>query len=132
MGQMQEVVLGGVAMPERRKHQRYMCVLPVEIRLPGISFPSQGQTTDVSLGGCYISTRFNMPVGTEIELKLWVGNVGVKTKAMVRTSDPGVGNGIEFMNLDAAGEQALHEYFDNLDANPEPKPEKTLRDLLIT
>jgi len=131
MGHVQEVAPGGVTRPERRRHPRYACSLPVEIRLPGVAFPSQGQTTDVSLCGCYISSRFNISIGTTIELKLWVGDVGVKTKAIVRTSDPGVGNGIEFIGIDAAGEQALSEYFSKLDTNPQPVAEKTLRDLLI-
>lgn len=132
MGQVQQVVLGGVARPERRKHPRFMCTIPVEIRLPGVSYPSQGETTDISLGGCYISSRFNMSVGTKIELKLWVGDVGVKTQAIVRTSDPGVGNGMEFLGLDSAGEQVLGEYLAKVEAMPHDDSEKSLRDLLIT
>lgn len=131
MGQAQEVVLNGGSKPERRRSTRYMCALPVEIRQPGASFPSQGQTTDVSLGGCYISTRFNLTVGSEVDLKLWVGDVGIKTKAVVRTSDPGVGNGMQFVHLDAASEDTLHEYFDKLEATPAPSTESSIRDLLI-
>ena len=108
-----------------------MCALPVEIRQPGASFPSQGQTTDVSLGGCYISTRFNLSVGSEVDLKLWVGDVGVKTKAIVKTSDPGVGNGMEFVQLEENGEQILSAYFSRLDASPASTTEPSTRDLLI-
>ena len=131
MAQVQQAVLGDVAMPEKRKHPRYKCAVPVEIRQPGASFPSQGQTTDVCLGGCYISTRFNLTVGSEVELKLWVGGVGVKTKAIVRTSDPGVGNGMQFVQLDAAAEKALTDYFATLDNTAAIPEEPSIRDLLI-
>jgi PilZ domain len=134
MGQAQEIGFGGVTQQraERRKHPRYMCALPVEIRQPGVSFPSQSCTIDVSLGGCYISSRFNLAVGMVIELKLWVGELGIKTKAIVRTSDPGVGNGMEFVGLDAADQQALGEHLAKLDTGTQVPEEKSIRDLLIS
>lgn len=116
---------------ERRRYPRFKCIIPVEIRFPGVSFPSQGQTTDLSLCGCYIGSGFNMNVGTEIELKLWIGDVGVKTAAVVRTSDPGVGNGIEFIGLDEPGKQTLSDFLDRLDPNAVPPSEPSIKDLLI-
>jgi c-di-GMP-binding flagellar brake protein YcgR len=133
MGHATQVEFGSAALGriERRRYPRFKCVIPVEIRLPGVSFPSQGQTTDISLGGCYISSGFNMSVGTEIELKLWVGDVGVKTTAIIRTSDPGVGNGMEFTGLDEAGKQTLSAFLDKLDPNAVPPAEPDIKDLLI-
>ena len=131
MGQAQEVVLGGVHIPERRKHPRYMCALPVEIRQPGVSFPSQGSTTDISVGGCYISSRFNMAIGTTVELKIWVGDVGIKTRAIVRTFDPGVGNGMEFVGMSEADQQVLGDHLGKLDLAPQANEEKSIKDLLI-
>jgi len=118
--------------PERRRYVRHRCTLPVEIRTPGASFPTQGQTIDVSLGGCYVNSRFNLAVGTEVDLKLWVDGVALKLKAVVRTSDPGVGHGFQFTNLDEAGGQVLNDYFRRQDAEPsQDDPGSTLRDLLI-
>jgi len=133
MGHATQVEFGSAALGriERRRYPRFKCVIPVEIHLPGVSFPSQGQTTDISLGGCYISSGFNMGVGTEIELKLWVGDVGVKTTAIIRTSDPGVGNGMEFTGLDETGKQTLSDFLDQLDPNAVPPAEPDIKDLLI-
>ena len=100
---------------DRRHYHRYRCALPIEIRVPEQSFPSKGETTDVSLGGCYVSSMFNLPVGKELEVKIWVGDSAVKASAVVRTSDPGVGNGIAFMNLDPAGAHVLEAYLAKLD-----------------
>lgn len=86
---------------------------------------------DVSLSGCYISTRFNLTIGSEIDIKLWVGDTSLKTKAIVRTSDPGVGNGIEFLALDDSAKRTLSDYFAKLDAVPPSTTELSIRDLLI-
>ena len=132
MGQAPEEAAGGVQQKsDRRKNERHMCGLPVEIRQPGVSFPSQGCTSDISVGGCYISSRFNIAVGTVVELKVWVGDVGIKTQAVVRTSDPGVGNGMEFVSLSAADQKVLGEYLSKLEAAPS-KAEPSIRDLLIS
>jgi len=133
MGHASPAEFGSAALGrvERRRYPRFKCVIPVEIRFPGVSFPSQGQTTDISLCGCYISSGFNMSIGAELELKLWIGEVGVKTTAVVRTSDPGVGNGIEFMGLDEAGKQTLSDFLDRLDPNAVPPAEPSIKDLLI-
>ncbi len=131
MGQAQEAAPGAVPVPERRKHPRYMCALPVEIRQPGVSFPSQGQTTDISVGGCYISSRFNMAVGTTVDLKVWVGDVGIKTQAVVRTFDPGVGNGMAFVGMTEADQKLLGDYLSKLDSEPKANEEKSIKDLLI-
>jgi hypothetical protein len=120
------------AKSERRRYQRYRCELPVELRSPNVSFPSQGKTIDLCLGGCYVASPFTIALGTELELKLWVGDHALHTKGMVRTSDPGVGNGIEFMNVDERSKQVLKDFFASLESNPEPLPvNDPLRDVLI-
>ena len=131
MGHAQTAVLNQATRPERRKHPRYKCDFPVELKLPGIAFASQGHTIDISVGGCYVSTSFNMAIGTELEIKVWVGDKGITTKAIVRTSDPGVGNGMEFLGLSSEGQQALNGHFATLDATPADNSDRPLRDLLI-
>ena len=126
--ELENIVPGSM---ERRRFPRYKCELPVEITMPGLQFPCLGRTTDVSLGGCYISSWLNRAVGTEVELKLWVGDIGVKMKAIIRTSDPGVGNGVEFKGLDETGKQDLSDYLDHLDGMP-VSTESSIKDLLIT
>ena len=100
--------------PNRRRYPRFKCQLPTEIRTPNSQYPIQGETTDVSLCGCFVATVFAMPVGTEIDFRCWVGETAVACKAVVRTSDPGVGNGIEFLDLDAPSQEILGRYLDSL------------------
>jgi len=95
------------AAPERRAHRRVKCALPAEIRPVGAGFPIQGETTDVSMGGCYVATMFPLASGTTIEFRAWVDGACIRCKGVIRTSDPGVGNGVQFLDLDAAAVAVL-------------------------
>ena len=107
------------APPDRRRHPRLKCQLPVEIRVDHSSFPMQGETTDVSLCGCYVATNFPLAVGAAIDLRCWVADAPMACKAVVRTSDPGVGNGIEFLDLDEQSKIMLGHYLDALASDKE-------------
>ena len=107
-------------LPDRRRHPRHGCQLPVEIRLVTSSFPIQGETTDVSLGGCYIATMFPLPVGTNVDFRIWVGSTRIACKAAIKTSDPGVGNGIEFLDLDELSRSILFQYLNSLQTADSP------------
>ena len=59
---------------------------------------------------------FTIPVGTPVELKLWIDGVRVDTHAVVATCDSQVGNGLRFviiMSKDRARIQAfVYNLFD--------------------
>lgn len=84
--------------PGRREHPRVKVRVPVEIRTETSSFPIRGATSDLSLSGCYVETIFPFPVGTQLELKLQANDT-LLILANVATSDPQVGNGIEFTKI---------------------------------
>ena len=83
---------------ERRRHKRYRCPLPIEITSPDFRFPVRGETSDVSLSGCYINTMMPLPKGVSINVCLSIDGTEITTAASVRTSDQAVGNGIEFID----------------------------------
>ena len=103
--------------PDRRRFPRLKCQLPTEIRPVHSSFPIQGETTDVSLCGCYVATMFPLCVGTEVDFRCWVAETPIACKAIVRTSDPGVGNGIEFLDLDELSKTVLSNHLDSMQGN---------------
>jgi hypothetical protein len=57
------------------------------------------QTSDLSLGGCYVKTMATIPVGTKLGVSLWLGDDKVTISAMVVTCHPQVGNGIQFLSM---------------------------------
>lgn len=61
--------------------------------------PMRVTATDVSGSGCYVETLSPFPVGAGPDAELWLGEERVTTRALVRTSDPRVGMGIEFVGF---------------------------------
>ena len=57
------------------------------------------QTSDLSLGGCYVKTITTIPVGTNLRVSLWLGEDKVTISGMVVTCYPEVGNGIQFLAM---------------------------------
>jgi len=97
---------------ERRKRPRVRIVVPIELRMPSQQYGSKGETSDISASGLYHSTMQQLPVGTEVILKIGLGEEMIECRAIAKTSDPGVGNGFEFLNLDAASQEKLARYLE--------------------
>jgi c-di-GMP-binding flagellar brake protein YcgR len=84
--------------PERRDHARIKVKVPVELHFEDNDTPYRCATADLSLLGCYIETLFPFPVDTPVELKLEANNTLLILGRIV-TSDPQVGNGIQFVKM---------------------------------
>jgi PilZ domain len=95
---------------ERRRHPRYQVSLEIEVRESATSFSSRGSTTDVSLGGCYVATIFPLAVGSKIEFTMWAGEDSVRGRGTVQTCHPGVGMGIQFLDLDSEARIKLERH----------------------
>jgi hypothetical protein len=50
-----------------------------------------------------------------VRVDFWLDSEHVKVTAMVRTCDPGVGNGIEFTGMPASIKQRMQAYLDVID-----------------
>ena len=84
--------------PDRRQHPRLKVRVPVEFFTEGSDSPIRGATSDLSLRGCYIETVFPFAIGTRLELNLQIDGT-LLVLATVVTSDPQVGNGIQFTRM---------------------------------
>jgi hypothetical protein len=101
----------------KRRFQRHKVLFPMEISFQD-SRRSHLQTsaTDIGGRGCYVETLLPLPLGTKVNVTFWVEAEKVQTSGIVRTSDPGVGMGIEFMADDVVQEW-LQAHLDKLDAS---------------
>ncbi len=84
---------------ERRKCRRYSVCVEIEIIETGGRAPCRGNTTDVSLGGCYVATMFPLPIGAAVDFTMWIEGGNIKGRGSVQTCHPGVGMGIQFTDL---------------------------------
>lgn len=66
--------------------------------------------TDISGSGCYVEMLSPFSTGTILEAELWMGREKVTTRALVRTCDPRVGMGIEFVGLKTEDQKRFQDY----------------------
>lgn len=99
----------------RRKFHRHKISLPLEIRDERINMPIRINATDVSGNGCYIESMQPLPRGTVLRVDFWMDTEHIKISAVVRTCDPGVGNGIEFTGMQPEAKARLQAYLDGVD-----------------
>lgn len=66
--------------------------------------------TDVSGSGCYVEMLSPLPVGTGLNAEFWVGTKRIMTRALVRTCDPRVGMGVEFVGLKSEDQRRFQDH----------------------
>ncbi|MGA8490957.1 MAG: PilZ domain-containing protein [Terriglobales bacterium] len=108
---------------ERRKHPRIKVAIPIEFKPEGAAVASRAETADLSLVGCYVEMSFTLPVGTGLDLVLWVEDARLPTKAVVVTHHPQFGNGIEFVDMSQEHQAELEHFLKTCEARSEEKPE---------
>ena len=79
------------------------------------------QATDIGGRGCYVETRLPLQIGTALVVTFWLESEKVATSAIVRTSDGGVGMGIEFTGLNEETQLRLQRQLERMDAGSDSK-----------
>jgi len=124
-GAMVSIPAASAGLNKRRYH-RHKISLPIELRDERVKIPLRINATDVSGNGCYIESMMPLPLGTVLRVDFWLDAEHVNITAVVRTCDPGVGNGIEFTGLPPDGKTRMQAYLDAVDPPmgfAEPKPQ---------
>jgi len=104
-----------IRQDNRRKFARHKISFPLELRDERVNTPLRINATDVSGNGCYVETIMPLPVGTVLRVDFHLDTQRVTVTAVVRTCDPGVGNGIEFTGLPPDGKDRMQAYLDGID-----------------
>src|ERR1700758_4517427 len=112
----------------RRRYARHRISFPLEARDERVKTPMRVNATDISGSGCYVETILPLPVGTTLKVDFWVDTDKTTTSAVVRTSDLGVGMGVEFIGLPPDAQQRLQKHLEKIDPRTlnvfeRPKPE---------
>jgi hypothetical protein len=99
----------------RRRRPRHRINFNLELRDQRMNIPLRVNATDISGNGCYIESILPLPVGTNLNVEFWIDEERIKTNAIVRTCDPGVGMGIEFFGLTPEMQDAFQKHLEKLD-----------------
>jgi len=115
-----------IAESNRRRWHRHKIALPIELRDERVNAPLRINATDVSGNGCYVESMMPLPLGTVLRVDFWLDSEHINITAVVRTCDPGVGNGIEFTGMPPETKARMQSYLDAVDPQMgvlTPKPE---------
>jgi hypothetical protein len=112
-----------LSQKERRKYPRAKIAIPIEFKPESAAVASRAETADLSLAGCYVEMSFTLPVGTKLDVMLWVEDERLPGKGIVVTHHPQFGNGIEFLEISAQDKDKLAHFLKKCAAASEEKPE---------
>ena len=104
-----------IAASNRRRFHRHKITLPIELRDERVGAPLRINATDVSGNGCYVESMMPLPLGTVLRVDFYLDSEHVHITAVIRTCDPGVGNGIEFTGMPADTRDRMQSYLDAID-----------------
>ena len=93
-----------------RRWERHKISVVIALHDERTSTSMRLTATDISASGCYVETIFPLSIGTSLKVDLWIESEKVTTRSFVRTSDPGLGMGIEFIGLKLEDQQRFQEY----------------------
>jgi hypothetical protein len=99
----------------RRRRQRHRISFHLELRDERTNVPLRVTATDISGNGCYIETLTPFAIGTSLKVQFWLHDDRVDSTAIVRTSDPAVGMGIEFVGLTPDLQERFQQVLEKLD-----------------
>ncbi len=102
----------------KRRFERHRVPFPIEIRDErGGGAPMQTSASDSSGRGCYVESLVPLPLGTQLSVSFWLDLEKIVTPAIVRTSDPGVGMGIEFTGLSQTNQDRLQQKLEEVNTD---------------
>jgi len=99
---------------DRRYAIRYPFAADAEVLDLESGVRSDGVTSDLSLGGCFICTSKPLPVKSRTRVTLTRKNESVEALATVRIVKPKIGMGLEFIDLEPASIAILTRWLDHL------------------
>ena len=101
---------------EKRRFTRHKVQFPLTISFPDDRRAHmQCNATDMGGRGCYVESLVPLPLETRVIITFWLDSEKIKSTGIVRASDPGVGMGIEFTDLEGTLQQRLQQYLEKMD-----------------
>lgn len=94
----------------QRRWERHKISMVVTLHSDQSPIPLRVTATDLSASGCYIETLSPFQIGTSLIAELRFGVQTLTTRTFVRSCDPQVGMGVEFIGLHAEEQQRFQQY----------------------
>ena len=101
---------------ERRRAPRHQLVAEAEIVSPLSDVRLEARTSDVSLVGCFMNTKYALSPGTEIQLQIKYEGASFAASGEVARSEASMGFGVSFGDMKAAEQTLLRKWLEGLTA----------------
>lgn len=103
-----------VSLRDRRYAIRYPFAADAEVLDLESGTRSEGITSDISLGGCFVCTSKPLALKSRARVTLTRKGDTVQALAMVRIVKPRIGMGLEFVDIEASGNSILTRWLEQL------------------
>ncbi|HUB58826.1 MAG TPA: PilZ domain-containing protein [Candidatus Micrarchaeia archaeon] len=103
-----------VSLRDRRYAIRFPFAADAEVLDLESGTRSEGVTSDLSLGGCFVCTSKPLPVKTRTRVTLTRKGESVEALATVRIVKPKIGMGLEFIDVEPGSISTLSRWLDHL------------------
>jgi len=103
-----------VSLRDRRYAIRYPFAADAEVLDLESGQRSDGITSDLSLGGCFVCTSKPLSVKSRTRVTLKRKGESVEALAMVRIVKPRIGMGLEFLDIESTSNSILARWLEQL------------------
>lgn len=114
---------GATGEADRRGGDRHLVIASAEIVELGSGARFSTRTTDLGPGGCFVDTLTPFPVGSKVRVTVFRADTKFESEGKVVYSQPGLGMGVAFSQLDAKQSVALEKWLAELTASRMSIPE---------
>ena len=103
-------------MEDRRQHKRYAFSATAEVvdMVSGVRLSTRA--ADLNKGGCYLDLLNPLPFGSKVRVRIHSEGAELTCTAVVRDSQPGMGMGVAFTDLDDKGKALIENWIERMDS----------------
>lgn len=104
----------GLSVRDRRYAIRFPFAADVVLLDLESGVRSEGVTSDISFGGCFVCTSKPMGIKSRVRVTLTRKEQKVEALAVVRTVKPKVGMGVEFLDVEQSSYSTLERWIEQV------------------
>lgn len=104
-----------IAYQEKRRSPRYSFIASAELIEERADVRIASRVSELSLHGCYLDMMNPFPKGTPVLVKITAGDSFFEAKAEIIYSQPNMGAGVRFLQIEPDSQAALERWLDGAD-----------------
>jgi hypothetical protein len=101
-------------MVERRQHERHAFSATAEVVDLASGARLSTRAADLNKGGCYLDMLSPLPIGSKVRIRISSAGGDLACTAVVRDSQPGMGMGVAFTDLNDAQKALIDSWIEKL------------------